>query len=432
MCYIMTNYNTILERNNIYTEIEQQLNDFEKNKKDITHKRGFYIYGNSGVGKTKFIEDLLAKHDYYIVRFDAGDVRNKSIIDTITKQNMNDRNVMDMFNKKSRNIAIIMDEIDGMNSGDKGGINSLIKLIRPKKTKKQKEEISTNIPVFCISNGKIDKKMKELMKVCHIHKLPNPTKDQIHSLVKITWGKIHQRNVDTIYNYVQSDLRKLNDLYTIHTKCDIFNDSTWSYLFNSKCYYDDAKDHVKVILNKKQNIETHNCNLNETDRTIISLLFHENVIDVINKGSVYTTIPFYIKILNNFCFGDYVDRITFQKQIWQFNEMSSLIKTYYNQHLLHTEYRPKPTYNPIEVRFTKVLTKYSTEYNNATFIQTLCEKMSLDKKDMLLYFYRHQNLVDDEVFLNRLDKNYEVCRLDVQRINKFININFREEKDTDL
>ena len=33
-----------------------------------------------------------------------------------------------------------MDEIDGMNSGDKGGINSLIKLIRPKKTKKQRLE----------------------------------------------------------------------------------------------------------------------------------------------------------------------------------------------------------------------------------------------------------------------------------------------------
>ena len=33
-----------------------------------------------------------------------------------------------------------MDEIDGMNSGDKGGINTLIKLIRPKKTNKQKRK----------------------------------------------------------------------------------------------------------------------------------------------------------------------------------------------------------------------------------------------------------------------------------------------------
>ena len=32
-----------------------------------------------------------------------------------------------MFNKTKKKIAIIMDEIDGMNSRDKGGINQLIK-----------------------------------------------------------------------------------------------------------------------------------------------------------------------------------------------------------------------------------------------------------------------------------------------------------------
>ena len=31
-----------------------------------------------------------------------------------------------------------MDEIDGMNSGDKGGINTLIKLIRPKQKNKKR------------------------------------------------------------------------------------------------------------------------------------------------------------------------------------------------------------------------------------------------------------------------------------------------------
>ena len=42
----------------------------------------------------------------------------------------------------------------------------------------------------------------------------------------------------------------------------------------------------------------------------------------------------YNKILNNVCFSDYIDRITFQKQIWIFNEMSSLIKTFYNNSTL--------------------------------------------------------------------------------------------------
>jgi hypothetical protein len=65
---------------------------------------------------------------------------------------------MSLFNKKIRKIAIIMDEIDGMNNGDKGGINALIKLIRPKKTKKQKLEEVTINPIICIGNYKIDKK----------------------------------------------------------------------------------------------------------------------------------------------------------------------------------------------------------------------------------------------------------------------------------
>ena len=39
-----------------------------------------------------------------------------------------------------------------------------------------------------------------------------------------------------------------------------------------------------------------------------------------------------------------------------------------------------------EVRFTKVLTKYSTEYNNMLFIQNLCRQLNMDKKDMLNFF----------------------------------------------
>jgi hypothetical protein len=52
-----------------------------------------------------------------------------------------------------------------MNNGDKGGINTLIKLIRPKKTKKQKLEEVTMNPIICIGGYHIDKKIKELMKI---------------------------------------------------------------------------------------------------------------------------------------------------------------------------------------------------------------------------------------------------------------------------
>ena len=78
--------------------------------------------------------DLL---NYDIIKYDAGDVRNKNLIETITYNNISNRNVLDLMNRKQKKIAIVMDEIDGMNNGDKGGLTALIKLIRQKKTKKQ-------------------------------------------------------------------------------------------------------------------------------------------------------------------------------------------------------------------------------------------------------------------------------------------------------
>ena len=129
------NLNKFLNRCEIEENIIAILKNFIANKNNLTLKRGIYIYGHPGCGKTQFIMNILKKIDYDIIKYDAGDIRNKSIIETITKRNMGDKNVMSLFQQKIKPITIVMDEIDGMNSGDKGGINALIKLIRPKKTK---------------------------------------------------------------------------------------------------------------------------------------------------------------------------------------------------------------------------------------------------------------------------------------------------------
>ena len=131
------NLNMFLNREELETLMIKNLTYFEENKNNLLTKRGFYIYGSPGTGKTHFAQNILKKMDYDVIKFDAGDIRNKSIVDLITKHNMSDKNVLSLLQRKQKKIAIIMDEIDGMNSGDKGGINSLTKLIRPKKTMKQ-------------------------------------------------------------------------------------------------------------------------------------------------------------------------------------------------------------------------------------------------------------------------------------------------------
>jgi hypothetical protein len=320
-----------------------------------------------------------------------------------------------------------MDEIDGMNSGDKGGITSLIKIIRPKKTKKQKLEEQTMVPIICIGNYHVDKKIQDLIKVSHIVELKIPTQTQIFELIHTLMPNLDQNLVNNTINYIQGDLRKIVTLVNLYkSKESALNNNLIKNIFIMKSFNDDTKHTTKKIINNYYSIQNHLNIMNETDRTIVGLLWHENIIDVINKYNKEESIPFYSKILNNMCISDYIDRITFQKQIWQFNEMSSLIKTFYNNKILHDTFPNKPLYNPSEIRFTKVLTKYSTEFNNSIFIQNLCQNLGMDKKDLLVFFLFIRDKYSEQELL-QLFENCEITKLDINRIYRYIDKYIKED-----
>jgi DNA polymerase III delta prime subunit len=414
------NINSILNRDDKANVIKDILKSFEQNKNNMLFKKGIYVYGDPGTGKTTFVTNILKELNYDIIHYDAGDIRNTSVIEDITKHNMSDKNIMSLFNKKVKKIAIIMDEIDGMNNGDKGGINTLIKLIRPKKTKKQKLEEITMNPIICIGNYRVDKKIKELMKVCNTVELKPVTISQINQIVQPLFSNTDTIIKNKIANFIQGDLRKLKSIYTIYkNNPDFLNNEIIENIFQIKSYNDDTKKITNKLINNYYSINEHINIMNETDRTSVGLLWHENIIDVIDKYDKKQSIPFYINQLDNICFADYIDRITFQKQIWQFNEMSSLIKTFKNNKLYHDSFNKKQKQNLTEIRFTKVLTKYSTEYNNSLFIQKLCQKLGMDKKDIFGYFINLKNKYNDnEIFA--LFENYEITKLDINRIYRYL------------
>jgi hypothetical protein len=434
------NINKILNREKQGEDILALLAHFYANKKSQTVKKGIYIYGETGVGKSQFIINLLKNNNYDVIKYDAGDIRNKTIIDNIAKNTMSDKNVMSLFQKKVKNIVIVMDEIDGMNNGDKGGINQLIKLIRPKKTKKQKtEEVSIN-PIICIGNYRIDKKIKELIKVCHSVELKSPTVMQMNSLLNAMLPNIEPALHDTIIQFAQQDLRKLNSIYKLFIQnADLVTNENLSSIFRQKSYIDDTKEITHKLFNQAYPLDNHTLLINDTDRTIIGLLWHENVIDILEPLNKETSIPHYIELLDNMCFADYIDRNTFQRQIWQFNEMSSLIKTFKNNTTLH-EFRqsfgssaatttssssPKSKKAHLAVlperandlRFTKVLTKYSTEYNNTVFIQNLCQQLGMCKSDLFSFFF---DLKNKKINTDTLFETYNITKLDVIRLYRYL------------
>jgi len=458
----MLSYSTILERESMTNEIKTILRSFADNVKNLTYKKGIYIYGSPGCGKTTFILDILKDLQFDVIKYDAGDVRNKSLIDTITSNNISSQNVLSMMQGNSKRIAIVMDEIDGMNNGDKGGITALIKIIRQKKTKKQRLENMTLNPIICIGNYTIDKKIKELMKVCYTFELNTPTDGQIEKILGTQIDRIPSMSVDRpsmsvefgsglglykrITEYIQGDLRKLAFITKIYrTKPELLTEETMDQIFHIKSYNDDAKKITRSLIDRPVPMSHHNRYMNETDRTIVALLWHENIVDSLEKFDVKESFGFYSEILDNMCYADYMDRITFQHQIWSFNEMSSLIKTFYNNQLYHDTFckdtplmkMAKDVVEKDEVRFTKVLTKYSTEYNNVLFIYNLCKELDMDKKDLIAFFQELRLYYGKEFYqqtekmgvVEALLENYNISKLDIKRMYRYLDKNVKKETE---
>ena len=410
--------NDILERNEIELSIENILNNFNKDEK---YKRGIYIYGDSGIGKTKFILNLLTKLNYDIIYYDNSIIRNKSLIDNIGSKNLSNSNVYSLFTNRPKQIVVVIDDIDGMNYGDKNGIISLIKLIRIKKTKKQKLENLTNNPIICINNKNNDKKILELMKVCHVFELKNPTNNQLLNIINnllpniFRYTEIENNLIKkNILNFLNNNLISVNKILFYEKNDIIYKKFYENYIINLNDTNDNIKNITKDFLEKPYNFEKIS-NILESDRTILSLLFHENIIQLLNNKNL----DIYLNILDNFIFSDYIDRIIFQKQIWQLTEMNYIIKLFLNNFILNSNNLLK-VINIEDIIFTKILTKYSSEYNNYIFIYNLLQSFLIDKKDIFILFYNLNKDYDINDIIYKLN-NYNICKLEIIRITKFIN-----------
>jgi hypothetical protein len=378
---------------------ENELDDFFANfyNNEKNSKRGIFVYGKSGVGKTHLIKDYLKNNNYDPIFYEPHEQRNKS---SLQLDNMSNTrvNVLNMFKKEQKKVVIVIDEIENMNNGDKTGITSLIKSLKIKKNKKK--DVKNINPIICISSTNSEKKIKELMDVCRVINIDEQPKAVVYKILNETTGNTDNKLV----NIVSGNLHKLKIILNYFSKITFEKKSRHSYSDNSSDdddskdttfanYFFDSSESTKEIVHKlytnNYDINNHKKIISDNDRTIINLIWHENITHILNEiKDKRKRIIIYKNILDNICIGDLMDRVIFQNQIWYLGEYSSLLKTFYNNYIIHLHMNEniiKKIKNK-EIEFTKVLTKYSTEYNNNIFITQLCEKLLIDKKDLFWFF----------------------------------------------
>ncbi len=276
----------------------EQLLHFLKSTKPI------YLYGKSGVGKTKLLKEL--KDTQFISIHEINGFEDIYI--------HTQPSILELFKKKTNRKICIIDDIDFLNNHEKKVLTSLLKQFKLE----EKKKINRGFSIILSGTNTHDKKIKELLKICNVIHLNRP--------IELSYNR-YEKNIQQ--NIRQIMLKEFDEDFMI-----------------------------------------------ENEKATQALLFHESIIDNLKKNDI----NFYHHFLNNFCVGDYFDRISFKKQLWVFNEMSYYIKILHNYYLYQkTNINPKQTN---DFRFTKVLTKYSNEYNNNIFINGLCSKLNCCKKDL--------------------------------------------------
>lgn len=347
----------------IVNEIKDFLDYFYSHDSDLMTPRMIYIYGKECIGKTTFVKQTLEQLNYEMIYYNSIHLKSSNMYQLFSRNNMSNTCILSAFQKKPKKNVIVVDDIYNI---DKTNITQLIKLMRPKRTKRQKMEPYSCIPIICINNVIVDKKIHEMKKIAKNIYLP------------------------PILGTIQ------------HRKSDIM-------------YFDNAKDVVRHFLQEPLTIKKHHEWIQESDRTSVSLIFHENIIDYLGSN-----VEDYSKLMDTICLSDYIDRVMFQKQLWTLNEIISLIKNVKNNQLFHElqdEHRREYKVSK-DIRFTKILTKYSNEYNNETFITDLCKRLKRDWKDVVALFSH----VEDGTITVEPDqwKEFGITKLELDRAQRYV------------
>ncbi|KAF3394337.1 Replication factor C subunit 1 [Penicillium rolfsii] len=163
--YAPTSINMICGNKGAVEKIQRWLRNWHQNAKANFKKggpdgsgiyRAVMIHGPPGIGKTTAAHLVAKMEGYDIVETNASDTRSKKLVENGTLGVLDTTSLQGYFagegkkvESERRNLCLIMDEVDGMSAGDRGGVGAVAAIVK-----------KTNIPIILICNERRLPKMK--------------------------------------------------------------------------------------------------------------------------------------------------------------------------------------------------------------------------------------------------------------------------------
>ncbi|KAJ5604476.1 hypothetical protein N7510_009630 [Penicillium lagena] len=139
--------------------------------------RAIMIHGPPGIGKTTAAHLVAKLEGFDVVESNASDTRSKKLVENSLTDVLDTTSLQGYFagagkkvESEKKNLVLVMDEVDGMSAGDRGGVGALAAVAK-----------KTHIPLILICNERRLPKMKPFDFVTYDIPFRRPTAEQIRA-----------------------------------------------------------------------------------------------------------------------------------------------------------------------------------------------------------------------------------------------------------
>lgn len=303
---------------------------FTKFKSGDNQECGLLFTGPPGLGKTSMAHIILREFGYRPKEFNASDIRSKILVKDNLNGLINITDVNRITGKKILPIGIIMDEVDGMFKGDRGGIDELLSYISVPSNRKKKVNKNNNrtIPIICICNiGNIKKEtIKNLQKECYEIRFSMPDTRQmttvLNRIVVAEDMTVAENAVKEIVDYSQGDFRRLigilEFLCVVRGKHIDKPDVEWAYDVLSRKEQDlHITDSIRGLINNRLDGHTIHT-IYDGDKSKAPMVVHQNYLRAISvqKTTPFNRIENAISCIDNLIISDVIEKTMYNTQCW--------------------------------------------------------------------------------------------------------------------
>ena len=183
--------------------------------------RACMVSGPPGIGKSSMVKIIAESLGWGVMEINASDKRSKAVVESMLKD-LCESSTIDYFVKRNaeqrkasaekrrakeinNKTVIIMDEVDGCSSSDRGGIAALCKIIK-----------NTRMPVVCISNDHSSRKIVSLITHCYDLRFIKPSQADIVArigyIAKKEGIRIELTALERIIEFSNNDIRQIINL----------------------------------------------------------------------------------------------------------------------------------------------------------------------------------------------------------------------------